>query len=523
MENKLQIKRALISVYDKDDLIPILTLLTKHNIEIISSSGTSKFIKANGFKVTEIEDITKNPSILGGRVKTLHPKIFGPILARKNNPRDQNDLINTNASHIDLVIVDLYPFEKTIQDGGSHDEIIEQIDIGGQSLIRAAAKNYANVLIVPSKEQYKQLEDILKKDCFTNINQRMELAGQAFEVAKNYDIAIDGYFKTLTQINTNDNIINKTKNYISKNFTPKHLRYGENPDQAAAFYSDNSTDSLINQINGKELSYNNLLDVDSALNLINEFDDSKEAIFAVIKHTNACGIAQCKDILVAFDKALEADPISAFGGVFITNRTVEIEIAEKLNKLFFEVILAPSFSQETINLFKGKKNRILITYKEPLKFNGYQIKNLLNGIAIQQQQNIKPNKDNMVAVTNKIPDELGYTDLTFALKVVKHLKSNAIAIVKNKMLIGSGTGQTSRVDALKQAIEKAKTFKLDLKDAVLASDGFFPFPDSIEISKEAGIINIAQPGGSIRDKEVIQACNNNNIAMVFTNTRYFKH
>ena len=459
-----------------------------------------------GINVVPVEDITSFPSILGGRVKTLHPRVFGGILGRRDLPADLAELDKYEIPPFDFVVVDLYPFEKTVAEGHPENEIIEKIDIGGISLIRAAAKNYQHVTVIPSKQEYGKLLEILKsKDAETTIEVRKELAKRAFEVSSNYDTQINSYFTG------GGAFFNK------KVSGAKTLRYGENPHQKATFYGN--LDEVFTQIHGKELSYNNLLDIDAAFNLISEFSDTT---FAVIKHNNACGIASRKSLVDAWKDALAGDPVSAFGGILITNATLDEATAKEIDSLFFEVLIAPSFDTPALDILKKKKNRMLLQ-SHPFKFPERNFRSLLNGV-VEQDRDWKTDLiDDMRQVTKLEATAQEKTDLEFANKIVKHLKSNTIVLAKNKQLLAAGTGQTSRVDALKQAIEKAGAFGFDLHGSVMASDAFFPFPDCVEIAHHAGITSVIQPGGSIKDEESIAFCDNNNMSMVLTGTRHFKH
>jgi len=499
-------KNALVSVFDKEGLEPIVRQLDKCGITIYSTGGTQKFIENLGINVVPVEDITSFPSILGGRVKTLHPRVFGGILGRRDLPADLAELDKYESPPFDFVVVDLYPFEKTVAEGHPENEIIEKIDIGGISLIRAAAKNYQHVTVIPSKQEYGKLLEILKsKDAETTIEVRKELAKRAFEVSSNYDTQINSYFTG------GGAFFNK------KVSGAKTLRYGENPHQKATFYGN--LDEVFTQIHGKELSYNNLLDIDAAFNLISEFSDTT---FAVIKHNNACGIASRKSLVDAWKDALAGDPVSAFGGILITNATLDEATAKEIDSLFFEVLIAPSFDTPALDILKKKKNRMLLQ-SHPFKFPERNFRSLLNGV-VEQDRDWKTDLiDDMRQVTKLEATAQEKTDLEFANKIVKHLKSNTIVLAKNKQLLAAGTGQTSRVDALKQAIEKAGAFGFDLHGSVMASDAFFPFPDCVEIAHHAGITSVIQPGGSIKDEESIAFCDNNNMSMVLTGTRHFKH
>lgn len=507
MSNEKEIKTALISVYHKDNLDEICKKLKEKNVRILSTGGTKEFIEGIGIQVDAVEDLTSYPSILGGRVKTLHPKIFGGILSRRDNNSDKDQLNEYEIPEIDLVIVDLYPFEQTLASGAEEQDIIEKIDIGGISLIRAAAKNFKDVVIIPSQDQYQYLLSILENDVVTTLEQRKELAMEAFQVSSHYDTAIFKYFNT----DFNKQVF---KTSISSS---KVLRYGENPHQNGVFYGD--FDKLFEQIHGKEISYNNLLDIEAAVYLINEFEDTT---FAILKHNNACGIATAEKLVDAYKMALAGDPISAFGGILITNREIDLETAEEINTLFCEVVISPSYATGTLEILKSKKNRIILIRKECELLNK-QFRTLLNGVLEQDRDLSMEGKDRMKPATKRIPTETEYKDLEFANKIVKHTKSNTIVLAKNNQLCASGVGQTSRVDALKQAIEKANNFGFDLNGAVMASDAFFPFPDCVEIANAAGITAVVQPGGSIRDKDSIEYCDSNNMAMVLTGVRHFKH
>ncbi len=499
-------KNALVSVFDKEGLEPIVRQFDKCGITIFSTGGTQKFIEGLGINVVPVEDITSFPSILGGRVKTLHPRVFGGILGRKDLASDLAELDKYEIPPFDYVVVDLYPFEKTVAEGKPDDEIIEKIDIGGISLIRAAAKNYQHVTVIPSKDEYGKLLDILSNhDGESTIELRKELAKRAFEVSSHYDTQINAYF------------MGNGASFSKKVSGAKVLRYGENPHQKANFYGN--LDEVFTQIHGKELSYNNLLDIDAAFNLISEFN---EITFAVIKHNNACGIASRKNLLDAWKDALAGDPISAFGGILITNANIDEATAKEINTLFFEVLIAPSFDSAALDILKTKKNRMLLQ-SHSFKFPEKNFRSLLNGV-VEQDRDWKTDLiADMRQVTKLAPTEQEYTDLEFANKIVKHLKSNTIVLAKNKQLLAAGTGQTSRVDALKQAIEKAAAFGFDLHGSVMASDAFFPFPDCVEIAHNAGVTSVIHPGGSINDEKSIAFCDGNNMSMVLTGTRHFKH
>jgi len=500
------IKSALISVFDKSNLDVILEILDHHKVEIYSTGGTRKFIEEKGISVIPVEDITEYPSILGGRVKTLHPKVFGGILSRRDLNDDEVELETYQIPKIDLVIVDLYPFEDTLQSGASHEDIIEKIDIGGISLIRAAAKNYKDVVIVPSKNEYSYLTDILKKNnCATTLEERKHLAGRSFSISSHYDTAIQGYF-------TGDSSVIKLSN-------AKELRYGENPHQKGIFYGD--LDEIFTQLHGKALSYNNLLDIDAAVSIMNEFDDSQPA-FAILKHNNACGMAIRDTLVAAYKDALAGDPISAFGGILICNKTMDMATAEEVNKLFCEVVIAPDFEAGALTLLQSKKNRIILKQKSKAVSKD-QVRTILNGILWQEKDHKTDQKSDLKLATKRAATSEEMDDLIFASKLCKNTKSNTIILAKNNQLFAGGTGQTSRVDALNQAIEKAEKFGFDLNGAVMASDAFFPFPDCVEIANKKGINVVIQPGGSIKDQLSIDYCDANNMAMVFTGTRHFKH
>ena len=504
-----KIKSALISVFYKDDLEPVISALHKQGVKIYSTGGTQKFIEEQGVKVIPVEELTGYPSIFGGRVKTLHPKIFGGILFRRDDESDVEQAESFDIPAIDLIIVDLYPFEETVASGASEAEVIEKIDIGGISLIRAAAKNFRDVTIIASKGQYAELEERLhSNDGGTTVEDRRYFAAKAFEVSSHYDAEIFNYF-------------NKEEGIAALKISEsssKALRYGENPHQNARFYG--KLEDLFEQLNGKELSYNNLVDVDAAVALISEFEG--ETAFAILKHTNACGVATGSSVKEAYQKAFAADTVSAFGGVLITNQTVDLASAEEMNSLFIEVLIAPEFSEDALEVLKGKKNRILL--KQKTKLSGTkQVKTLLNGL-IEQDKDLKTETEGDFRVVTKLtPNEDEMKALVFAAKVCKHTKSNTIVLSNKDQLFASGVGQTSRVDALKQAIEKAKSFGFELKGAVMASDAFFPFPDCVEIAGNEGITAVVQPGGSIKDQESIDYCDSHGMSMVLTGVRHFKH
>ena len=503
-----KIKSALISVYDKNGIEPIAKKLNSLGVKIFSTGGTELFLKNLDIPVIKVEDLTNYPSILGGRVKTLHPKVFGGILNRRKNKRDIEDIKNYEIPNIDLVIVDLYPFEKTVQSREREINIIEKIDIGGISLIRAAAKNFNDVLCISSKDDYSELLDLLNNNSGKfEINTRRKFAAKAFDISSHYDTAIFNY-------------LNLDSNSFKRSFkNGRSLRYGENPHQKGFYYGD--FDALFKQLNGKELSYNNFLDIDSAVNLISEFKEDL-ATFAILKHNNACGLSTRNSVLEAYKDALAGDPVSAFGGVLISNSLIDFESATEINKLFCEVIIAPSFGGDALNLLKSKKNRIILQLNES-NFSDTVTRTCLNGILVQEQDNKTDSLDDFSIATKKQPSNLECEDLIFASKICKHTKSNTIVLAKNKQLISSGTGQTSRIDALKQAIEKAKNFNFSLDSSVMASDAFFPFPDCVEIAHKQGINSIIQPGGSVKDNLSIDFCNKNNISMVMTGIRHFKH
>lgn len=508
MSHPVKIKNALISVYYKDNLEPLIKQLHQQGVVFYSTGGTEKFIRELGIDVIAVEDLTGYPSILGGRVKTLHPKVFGGILNRRDHKEDQSQIGQYEIPEIDLVIVDLYPFEETLQSGASEEEIIEKIDIGGISLIRAAAKNYNDVVIIASKDDYATLGTILSEnEGSTSLSHRKSFARQAFNVSSHYDTAIFNYFNQ-------DEPLSVFKYSEQKSIS---LRYGENPHQKGVFYGD--LNSMFEKLNGKELSYNNLVDVDAAVALIDEFE---EPTFAILKHTNACGIASCNSILEAWNAAYACDPVSAFGGVLICNREINEETAKEISNLFFEVLIAPSFEENAKQILSGKKNRILLKRNE-VQLPKKQFKTLLNGIIEQDKDLMMETTDQMVAVTELKPNAQQLKDLVFANKIVKHTKSNTIVIAKNACLIASGVGQTSRVDALQQALVKAKAFNFSVENSVMASDAFFPFPDCVEIAADAGVTMILQPGGSIKDQESIQMANQKGVGMVTTGIRHFKH
>lgn len=501
------IRRALISVYHKDGLAEILALLHKEGVEFVSTGGTSAFIESLGYPCVAVEDLTKYPSMLGGRVKTLHPAIQGGILARRSHEIDQREVAEYGLSLIDLVIVDLYPFEATVASGASEEDIIEKIDIGGISLIRGAAKNFEDVVIVPSQADYSTLHEILSaRGARTTLQERRHFARRAFAVSSHYDSAIFRYFDG--------------EEHSSLRLTAdgaKHLRYGENPHQQGVFYGD--LERYFEQLHGKELSYNNLQDIEAAVSLIQDFS---EPTFAILKHNNACGCASRPTLLEAWQAALAGDPVSAFGGVLVTNRPVDLETAEEINKLFFEVLIAPDFTAEALPVLESKKNRILLRQREAIHAT-WSYRSMLGGVLAQETDRAVETSAEMKPVTKVAPTDKELVDLVFATKLVKHSKSNAIVLSKDGQLIASGVGQTSRVDALQQAIAKARHFGFDLHGAVLSSDAFFPFDDCVTLAAEAGITAIAQPGGSVRDADSIAAADRLGVAMVMTGVRHFKH
>ena len=510
-----KISGALISVFYKDGLAPVVKTLTELGITIYSTGGTQKFIEDLDIQCEPVEKLTTYPSILGGRVKTLHPAVFGGILGRRDVEQDVKEMSQYNIPEIDLVIVDLYPFEETVAQyasplfGSGNDavekSIIEKIDIGGPSMIRAAAKNFKDVFVVAAKEDYQPLVEILQtQKGETSLEQRKQFAAKAFEIVMNYDIAINNYF--------NQSLFNP---YHKK----QSLRYGENPHQHALFYGD--LKEVFDQLNGKEISYNNLVDIDAAVQLINEFNSDNDKTFAIIKHTNVCGIAQRSSTKDSWDAALAGDPESAFGGVLVTNSTIEAATASAINEIFFEVLIAPAFDDDALQTLKSKKNRILLQLKPKNTEFKTQYKSILNGTLTQETD--KGNYTDWKEVGGRNTTEEEKENLVFANIVCKHLKSNAIALIKNKQLIGKGCGQTSRVDALRQSLEKSRQFNFDLKDAVLASDAFFPFNDCVQLAHAAGIEAFIQPGGSVRDKDSIEYCVQHNLAMVMTGIRHFRH
>ncbi len=504
-----KIKSALISVYHKDRLESLVKVLADNGVQIYSTGGTQSFIEDQGVAVTAVEDLTSYPSIFSGRVKTLHPAIFGGILNRRDNTSDQAEKEQHNIPDIDLVVVDLYPFEDTVASGASEAEIIEKIDIGGISLIRGAAKNFNDVLIVSSMEQYDEVIEMLSAQaCETTLEQRKHFAARAFDISSHYDAAIFNYFNAEEGIPSFKQSVRKAS----------ELRYGENPHQEGSYYGN--LGSLFEKLNGKELSYNNLVDVEAAISLIKEFDG--ELAFAIIKHTNACGVAKGATVKEAYLRALSSDNISAFGGILITNEKVDLAAAEEINQLFCEVLIAPDYDQEALDLLQSKKNRIILKLKDfdqPKK----QFKSLLGGVLVQDADLKTDSKEDLKTVTKKAPSDDEVEAMIFASKVCKHTKSNTVVLANKDMMLTSGTGQTSRVDALNQAIEKAGTFGMELKGSVMASDAFFPFPDCVEIADKAGVAAVIQPGGSIKDQLSVDYCDENGMSMVMTGTRHFKH
>ena len=502
-----KIKTALVSVYHKEGLDEIITKLHAEGVEFLSTGGTRQFIESLGYPCQAVEDLTSYPSILGGRVKTLHPKVFGGILCRRSLEQDMQQIAKYEIPEIDLVIVDLYPFEDTVASGAEEPAIIEKIDIGGISLIRAAAKNFNDVVIVASQAQYKPLYDMLMEHgAATTREERRWFAKEAFAVSSHYDSAIFNYFDA-----------EEGTSFRSAVGAPKALRYGENPHQKGQFFGD--LEAMFDQIHGKEISYNNLLDINAAVDLIDEFD---EVTFAILKHNNACGLASRPSVLEAWKVALAGDPVSAFGGVLVTNAAIDKETAEEINKLFFEVIIAPDYDVEALEVLGQKKNRIILVRKD-VKLPKKQFRSLLNGVLVQDRDlNIETTADLKMA-TDKAPTPEEVEDLLFANKIVKNSKSNAIVLAKDKQLLASGVGQTSRVDALKHAIEKAHSFGFSLEGAVMASDAFFPFPDCVEIAGNEGVKAVIQPGGSVKDQLTFDYCNEHDIAMVTTGIRHFKH
>jgi phosphoribosylaminoimidazolecarboxamide formyltransferase/IMP cyclohydrolase len=503
-----KIKTALISVFYKTGIDTIVTLLKQNDVQIYSTGGTYDYIHAFDPSVKTVESLTGYPSILGGRVKTLHPKVFGGILGRTHLVSDQKEMAEYEIPAFDLVIVDLYPFEETVATTDDEGKIIEKIDIGGISLIRAGAKNFNDVVIVPSRDYYGELIEILEKQHGeTSLEDRRRFASYAFSVSSHYDSAILNWFVKDQE--------EQPLRICEEKATA--LRYGENPHQKGTFYGD--LDAMFEKLHGKELSYNNLLDLDAGLNLLREFDTPT---FAILKHNNPCGLACRATVKEAYLAALAGDPVSAFGGVLVCNRPIDKEAAEEINKLFIEVIVAPHYEDGVLDILFSKKNRVVLRLKEDI-FSKKTVKTALNGFLLQDRDLHTETADDFKVITTKAPTEAEVEDMVFANKIVKHSRSNAIVLAKGKQLYASGIGQTSRVDALRQAIEKARSFNFDLKGAVLASDAFFPFKDCVELAHEAGITAIVQPGGSVRDQESIDCCNENGISMVFTGFRHFRH
>lgn len=509
MGGRKKIQSALISVFDKDGLDAIAHELHKNGVTIYSTGGTQTFLESLGVPVERVEDLTSYPSILGGRVKTLHPKIFGGILNRRDLQDDQVQIAEYDIPEIDLVIVDLYPFEATVASGADHSAVIEKIDIGGISLIRAAAKNYKDVVIIPSMKQYAPFLEIIKENAAgTTLEERQIFAREAFQVSSHYDTQIFNYFNQ-----------GETERFKQSIQDHQVLRYGENPHQKGIFHGD--LDAVFDKLGGKELSYNNLLDVDAAVALMAEFRNDKPT-FAILKHNNACGLATRDTLQQAYIDALAGDPVSAFGGILISNTAIDSATANEINELFCEVVIAPAYDAEAVNILESKKNRIILVQKMH-NFPSRQFRTLLNGVLEQDKDLIQETASDLESRTTLQPSAQEIQDLLFANKLVKHTKSNTIVLAKNGQLLASGTGQTSRVDALRQAIHKAQSFNFDLQGAVMASDAFFPFPDCVEIAGNAGITAVIQPGGSIKDQLSIDYCNEHGIAMVFTGNRHFKH
>ena len=509
MEPK-RIKSALISVFYKDGLEDIVRALDAQGVTIYSTGGTQKFIEGLGVKPVAVESLTGYPSILGGRVKTLHPKVFGGILARRGMEGDKAQLAQYEIPEIDLVIVDLYPFEQTVASGAAEQDIIEKIDIGGISLIRGAAKNFADVVIVPAVDYYKEfLQLYTEQQGCTTLEQRRRFAAYAFNVSSHYDTAIFNYFNQAEQIPA----------FKQSCRHGEVLRYGENPHQKGVFYGD--LESCFDKLNGKEISYNNLGDIDAACALIDDFEG--QTAFAILKHNNACGMAVRPTLLEAWKDALAGDPVSAFGGVLICNQKITKEVADEMHKIFFEVCIAPDYADDALEVLRGKKNRIILRRKG-FKMADPMFRSVLNGVLVQDRDTVVPTAADMQkSVTSTAITSEQAEDLAFATILVKHTKSNAIVLAKGRQLYASGTGQTSRVDALRQAIAKAKSFGFDLNGAVMASDAFFPFPDCVEIAHQAGIVAVAHPGGSIHDQDSIDYCEKNNMGMAITGKRHFKH
>ncbi|MBL7958197.1 MAG: bifunctional phosphoribosylaminoimidazolecarboxamide formyltransferase/IMP cyclohydrolase [Flavobacteriales bacterium] len=509
MDRQKRIQSALISVFHKDGLEPIIRELDRLGVHLYSTGGTQEFIEGLGVKVTPVEDLTSYPSILGGRVKTLHPKVFGGILGRRDLDSDVAQLEEYAIPPIDLVIVDLYPFEATVARGGTEAEIIEKIDIGGISLIRAGAKNHADVVIIAAQQHYAELLRLLKEqDGSTTLPQRRSFAAAAFAVSSHYDGAIHNWFTN----GEGDLRLSAGPTTV--------LRYGENPHQRGAFHGELA--GMFTQLGGKELSYNNLLDLDAAVELIEDMATIQGVPFAILKHNNACGAAVRPSVKEAWDAALQADPVSAFGGVLITTARIDKATAEAIDAIFFEIIAAPAYDTDALEVLKRKKNRMILVTR-PAARPGVKVRSALNGVLTEEADRVTASAATMRTATAKAPTQQEVKDMVFASILVKHTKSNAIVLAKNDQLLASGTGQTSRVDALEQAIAKARKFNFDLHGAVMASDAFFPFPDCVEIAHKAGITAVVHPGGSIRDQDSIDYCNAHGLAMCITGTRHFKH
>ena len=509
------IRAALLSVYHKDRLAPLVQVLRQHGVTLYSTGGTQQFLESEGADVTAVEDLTGFPEVFGGRVKTLHPKVFGGILHRRHEASDLAQAEQYGIPPIDLVVVDLYPFEETVASGAAEADVIEKIDIGGIALLRAAAKNYRDVLVVSSRDQYAAVTELLSaKNGSTDLDDRRHYAAAAFATTSHYDTQIGKYVSQGTSLAQQEGASEGASQLLA---TP--LRYGENPHQAGTFYGDLA--ALFDQLHGKQLSYNNLVDVDAAVALMAEFADGQPAC-AILKHTNACGVAQAETLRDAYLNALSCDSVSAFGGVIIVNREVDAATAAELNQLFFEVLIAPGYAAEALPVLQSKKNRILLLQK-PVEFPAKQVKTLLNGLIEQDADRQSESAADFRTVTQSAPTAEETAALEFAGKICKHTKSNTIVLARAGQLLASGVGQTSRVDALRQAIEKARAFGFDLHGAVLASDAFFPFPDCVEIAGAAGIRAVVQPGGSIKDADSIRACDELGMAMVLTGVRHFKH
>lgn len=504
-----KIQHALISVYSKEGLEPIVHELVRQNVQLISTGGTEKFIRELGYSVKPVEDLTGFPSIFGGRVKTLHPAIFGGILYNRSLEEHRREAASYQIAPVDLVIVDLYPFEETVRGGGSEEEVIEKIDIGGIALIRGAAKNFEDVLVISHRDQYEELLHLVKENqCTSHRAERRKFAGRAFDISSHYDTMIFNYFSSP-----------EDRSVFKKSIRQAYpLRYGENPHQSSVFYG--ALHECFDQLNGKELSYNNLVDIDSAAALIDEF--TGDTAFAIIKHTNACGVATGRNVHEAYLKALAADPVSAFGGILISNTAVNMEAAQEIHKLFFEILLAPAYDQDALELITAKKNRIVLRRKNAFQ-QARSFKSLLNGVIEQDSDSYVDDWSAFTVATKRKPTQEEQHAMLFANKVCKHTKSNAIVLASGNQMLASGVGQTSRVDALKQAIEKANAFNLRLEGSAMASDAFFPFPDCVEIAHTHGIKAVIQPGGSVKDQESIDVCDAHDMTMVLTGVRHFKH